>query len=472
MPAEKLLPLFISALEGLGFAHEVGIVHKDLKPSNLFLKFPGSRREQLCILDFGVARVHTSASAKLTRTDNVLGTPRYMAPEYSTNQTVTPALDVYQMGLILVECLSGRSVVDHPEPMAAMFQHVRGELPIPKLLLESQLGPILERALAVEHTERYQDGFELADALRAVDPSTIPRVGPTTPVVSLSSLDALPRSPVSTGRIAMDPTIDAPSVRVANVDRTDPARPISREIANLVEPPEVRKAKAPETLELEADDSHERIYEYRSSMGYVALVVGLLIALVATVGAFVYYRQEQARLAGMERPEVEVVTDYDRRLAALRERVKPLEERLRAGEVAAVIAEIKEIDTIEDVRLTPAEVAEVKRIFDLAEAERPNLEILEKAEAHARERNHRAALLVYEQIPRKSIFRESERATTLRDAAIVELRVEVNALMATGDDKKALSILNDLLRLNPNQPDLKVQVDALKGRFDAIGVED
>ena len=123
MDATRLLPLFIQALEGLGCAHEAGIVHKDLKPSNLFLKHPEKRHEQLSILDFGVARQVGTDTSRLTRTDSAFGTPHYMAPEYSTNQITTPALDVYQMGLILVECLTARPVIMHEDPVAALLLH-------------------------------------------------------------------------------------------------------------------------------------------------------------------------------------------------------------------------------------------------------------------------------------------------------------------------------------------------------------
>ena len=86
MPPGRIIPLFIQALEGIGCAHEAGIVHKDLKPSNIFLRHPDTRHEGLCVLDFGVARQEGTDTARLTRTDSAFGTPHYMAPEYSTHQ--------------------------------------------------------------------------------------------------------------------------------------------------------------------------------------------------------------------------------------------------------------------------------------------------------------------------------------------------------------------------------------------------
>ena len=174
MKPDHIVPLFVDTLVALGVAHEHGIVHKDLKPSNLFLKRPGTRLESLCILDFGIAHIEREVRSRLTQAGQLMGTPAYLPPEYSTEQIVTPMLDVYQMGLILVETMTGSSVVQHSEPMAAMFQHVRGKLEVPRLLLESPLGPVLERALALDHKERFENGLEFADALAAIDTSSIP----------------------------------------------------------------------------------------------------------------------------------------------------------------------------------------------------------------------------------------------------------------------------------------------------------
>ena len=84
--APRVRRLALQALEALEFVHANEITHKDLKPSNLFLKHPERRHEQLSILDFGVARQVGTDTSRLTRTDSAFGTPHYMAPEYSTNQ--------------------------------------------------------------------------------------------------------------------------------------------------------------------------------------------------------------------------------------------------------------------------------------------------------------------------------------------------------------------------------------------------
>ncbi|MGM0559311.1 MAG: serine/threonine-protein kinase [Myxococcota bacterium] len=173
---ERALPLFIRGLEALGEAHEKGIVHRDLKPSNIFLANPGEASESLRIVDFGVAFMENAARGRLTQTGEILGTPNYLPPEYINDQIATPALDVYQMALILLELLSGRRVVSGKTAMRCIYTHITGELEVPQALAESALGRIVVTALAMDHERRFANGKAFANALRTVDPSSIPRL--------------------------------------------------------------------------------------------------------------------------------------------------------------------------------------------------------------------------------------------------------------------------------------------------------
>lgn len=182
MAPARLIPLFIDCLDALGQAHAAGIVHKDLKPSNLFLSDPGQRAEALRIVDFGIAHIKGGAQdttdaergGRLTATGQILGTLQYLTPEYIASQIVTPALDVYQMGLILVELLSGEPVIKTDNAFECLRIHTFGLLELPEYLLQSALGPVLKQALDAEYERRYPNAAAFADALSKVDVQAIP----------------------------------------------------------------------------------------------------------------------------------------------------------------------------------------------------------------------------------------------------------------------------------------------------------
>ena len=184
MHPDRLIPLFVHALDALGQAHLQGIVHKDLKPSNLFLSNPGQRHEMLRVLDFGVAHVQTPHnrsdhregpdSSRLTAVGQVLGTAQYMPPEYISEQIVTPALDVYQLGMILAEVLSGRHLVTTESPLESMRIHTYGRLELPEHLLGTPMEPILRRCLRRDHEARFPNATALAQALATLKPNSIP----------------------------------------------------------------------------------------------------------------------------------------------------------------------------------------------------------------------------------------------------------------------------------------------------------
>jgi serine/threonine-protein kinase len=170
--ASRTLPLFAAALRGLQAGHDVGVVHKDLKPANLFLTAPGTPDERLRLIDFGVARV--VHEQKLTVTGKIVGTPRYLAPEYIDQLEVTPAVDIYQMGLILVEMLSSFPCMPRRLDLVTCCQrHLDGELKIPNGLRYGDIGKAIARATAIDPKDRFASVAEFADALEAVDPKTV-----------------------------------------------------------------------------------------------------------------------------------------------------------------------------------------------------------------------------------------------------------------------------------------------------------
>ncbi len=160
----RAMVLFARCLRGLGKAHNENIIHKDLKPSNLFLT-QRKGREELVVLDFGAARV---GEKRFTQTGVFCGTAQYAAPEYLLdNHEVTPALDVYQMGLILCEALSGHPVVPRNLPtFKCLLQHrSEQEHELPRDLEEGPLGKVLRKSICKNPAERFNNAEEFAEAL-------------------------------------------------------------------------------------------------------------------------------------------------------------------------------------------------------------------------------------------------------------------------------------------------------------------
>lgn len=160
--------LFRPVLDALAVGHQLGIVHKDLKPENLFLTNVGTSRECMKILDFGVARIESARTSRLTSEGQLFGTPQYLAPEYIRTQIVSPAVDVYQMALIISEVLTGIPAVSG-DPFNIMMQHCEGKLCIADFLLEGEVGNVFCKALAIQPEERYADAEAFGAALDSIE---------------------------------------------------------------------------------------------------------------------------------------------------------------------------------------------------------------------------------------------------------------------------------------------------------------
>ena len=150
-------------LAGARFAHERGIVHRDLKPQNVLVDREGRAR----VTDFGIAR---AGASEITATGSVLGTAQYLSPEQAQGLEVTATSDLYSIGVILYEALTGRVPFDADTPVAVALKQV-SEQPRPPSQLNPQVSPALDavvlRALAKDPANRFQSADEfLARARR------------------------------------------------------------------------------------------------------------------------------------------------------------------------------------------------------------------------------------------------------------------------------------------------------------------
>src|SRR5262249_21164129 len=130
---------------GLGAAHKHGIVHRDMKPENVFLaKYDGGTRVK--ILDFGIAKM--SSDVGLTRTGAIFGTPRYMSPEQAAGRPVDHRADVYSVGVILYEALAGRAPFEGESLLGVLNQHVHTPPPpFSQIAPGRVISPALEAAV-------------------------------------------------------------------------------------------------------------------------------------------------------------------------------------------------------------------------------------------------------------------------------------------------------------------------------------
>ena len=168
--------LMLQVLDAIAFAHEQGVVHRDLKPHNIMVTETGGRRI-VKVLDFGIAALVGEARAPdyraLTATGEFHGTPAYMAPEQLMDRNPTPAADVYAWGLSFIECLTGVPVMNALSVAEVIFRQLSPEpVPIPEALRGHPLGAILERATAKSLDRRFRTARQAFDALEACDVSS------------------------------------------------------------------------------------------------------------------------------------------------------------------------------------------------------------------------------------------------------------------------------------------------------------
>jgi len=200
---ERKLNLMIQVSDGLAFAHSKGVIHRDLKPGNIHVQGNG----QVKIMDFGLAR---DSSSDMTRTGTILGTPHYMSPEQVRGQKATAQSDVFSLGAVFYELLSGKKPFEADSLVAILFQVIESEPPSLDTLqpaLPPALSQVIRRAMAKDPAHRYSDAGQLLEALLLARPwgmsTPTPQAGLTpaggTPIVSLGA--TITREPVTPGLI-------------------------------------------------------------------------------------------------------------------------------------------------------------------------------------------------------------------------------------------------------------------------------
>ncbi|HEY2511144.1 MAG TPA: serine/threonine-protein kinase, partial [Polyangiaceae bacterium] len=171
LPAARAVHIIGQAARALGEAHERGIVHRDVKPQNLFLTSLGGEHDFVKVLDFGIAKVVADTDGTVTQTGLVLGTPSYMSPEVVVGGSADARSDVYALGAVLYFLLSGAPPFEGAEARALFLAHVSEEVVPPSKRLGKEVPADLEalvlRALSKDPSARYSSASEFALALAA-----------------------------------------------------------------------------------------------------------------------------------------------------------------------------------------------------------------------------------------------------------------------------------------------------------------
>jgi serine/threonine-protein kinase len=147
---------------GLGFAHSRGVVHRDVKPGNVLLTKSGQSK----VTDFGIARALSSPDDELTQAGSVMGTATYFSPEQAQGLPVDPRSDLYSLGVVLFEMVTGRPPFTGDTPLAIAYKHVQDEPPRPSTIV-SDLPPGLEAIIMKLLQKRPDDRYASAEDLRA-----------------------------------------------------------------------------------------------------------------------------------------------------------------------------------------------------------------------------------------------------------------------------------------------------------------
>lgn len=239
LPVGRAIELSLQVLDGLGEAHEQDFVHRDLKPSNIFVCENRRGEDLVKLLDFGIAKSLEESGADLTKTGSICGTAAYVAPEYLYDPTPTKSADVYAVGLILLEMLTGKRVFHGTTTAQTLMMQMQRDVKIPRHLAQTPLGEVIERAASKEPARRFADADHMFQALAAIrdelpadlrlDPVQVgdvlepaamagpgwPGRGSETP--STGSLPQAPHTPAGGERIRPQP----PNIPQTRPDRAD-----------------------------------------------------------------------------------------------------------------------------------------------------------------------------------------------------------------------------------------------------------
>ncbi|MFI0712861.1 protein kinase [Streptomyces inhibens] len=222
LPVAQALDIAGQVLEALEHSHRHAIVHRDIKPANVMLTGTG----KIKVVDFGIAKALSEMATRLTGTGVAVGTPAYLAPEQIRGGESDHRTDLYAVGCLLYELLTGRPPYTGDSPFSVMHQHLAAE-PVPPSQLRPELPPAVDAVIVRALRKDRQDRFSEASAMKAaLDGAS--RVAPAAPVRTPTTLDPMAGSPARATADAPVPSGSGPAPQRA---RRKPGRVVFRPTA-------------------------------------------------------------------------------------------------------------------------------------------------------------------------------------------------------------------------------------------------
>ncbi len=205
--------LLLEAGSALGYAAQRGIVHRDIKPDNIMFDEFG----QSMLTDFGIAKA--ASGQRLTGTGMSIGTPHYMSPEQARAQAIDGRSDIYSLGVVAYQCLTGTVPYDGEDSFSIGYKHITEPIPTPQLITadERRLFEVIKRMLMKDPMDRFQACEELIASLQGQPVAAPGTIRASTPGITPPAITSQPTTP-----------IDSPSAdRRLAVDRRDPVRRVA-----------------------------------------------------------------------------------------------------------------------------------------------------------------------------------------------------------------------------------------------------
>lgn len=295
-------------LGAVAYSHENDIVHRDIKPGNVMVDEAGTVK----VMDFGIARALSDSSATMTQTQAVVGTAQYLSPEQARGETVDFRSDLYSVGCLLFELLTGRPPFVGDSPVAVAYQHVREEPPAATSLnpdITPALDSVLKKSLAKDKADRFQTGKEFLTALRAAHYDGVP-------VSDDESTTVIP-----------------PAVLPADTEPTQAMGSISAQDESIFEPREELPESYERTGQFEAVEAGRPKKRRRGWL--IALLLILLLGGGAFAGWWFWNEAEQRRIEEnqVDVPDVSGMPETEAQNALTTAGLRPILEYEHSDEI-------------------------------------------------------------------------------------------------------------------------------------------